>query len=332
MLTTNIILPSQLNVVKEEGHKGSYEIEGLYPGYGHTLGNSLRRIILSSLPGVAITSVKVKGADHEFATLEGVKEDVITMILNLKNVRFNMATDEPQTAKISVKGSKTVTAADIETPGGLEVTTPDLHIAEVTDSKTTLDIELVVEKGLGFVTKENMHDDKVNIGVIRVDAVFTPIRKVNYDVDNMRVGDRTDFNRLRINIETDGSLTAREALEDAIKIMLSQMRAILDLQEEDLVAPKEEVAEEAPVADTSSDDSENDEEQEEDMTDALKTRIDSIDFSTRTANSLAEANIRTLGGLVRKTESDLLDLDGIGDKGIEEIKSMLDTYGLALKQ
>jgi len=322
-----IVLPSELQVVNEDSLKGSYDIGGLYPGYGHTLGNSLRRIILSSIPGAAITAVKIKGADHEFATLEGVKEDVINILLHLKQVRFRVSTEGTQTASIKIKNVQKVTAADIEVSGGLEVLNPELYICEVTDKKAVLDIELSIDTGLGFVSKEKLHKDKVDIGTILVDAVFTPIRKVNYDVENMRVGDRTDFNKLRINIETDGTLTPKQALEDAIKIMLTQLRTILKLSEQEYEAL-------APVVDKKIDalgGTHDTGEESSDVIDVLKTRIDSVDFSTRTLNALTDANIRTLGGLVQKTEEDLLGFDGIGAKGIEEIKSILDDNGLALK-
>lgn len=320
-----IVLPSELQVVTEDNRKGTYDIGGLYPGYGHTLGNSLRRIILSSIPGAAITAVKIKGADHEFATLEGVKEDVINILLNLKQVRFRMASEGTATATLKIKDARLVTAADFETSGDLEILNPDHYICEVTDKKVGLDIEVTIDTGLGFVSKEKLHKDKVDIGTILVDAVFTPIRKVNYDVENMRVGERTDFNKLRINIETDGTLSPKQALEEAIKIMLTQLRTILKLSEQEYEALAPIVNNNAVKAGG------EDAEESSDVTDVLKTRIDSVDFSTRTLNALTDANIRTLGGLVQKTEEDLLALDGIGAKGIEEIKSILGDNSLALK-
>jgi DNA-directed RNA polymerase subunit alpha len=326
MEDSTILLPSQLKVVKEDDFNGTYDVEGLYPGYGHTLGNSLRRIILSSLPGAAITSLKIDGADHEYATLEGVQQDVITLLLNLKQVRFRLDTDEPQVAKISIKGAQKVTAADIETPGGLEVLNPEAFVGEVTDKKGGLTIEMTVERGLGFVSKENLKSgDKVDIGTIVVDAVFTPIRKVSYEVENMRVGDRTDHNRLRINIQTDGTLSPREALERSIKIMIRQLRSVLDLKEMMENIPVIEMPTVAAVAAESS-------EEEVDQTDVLKTRIESVELSTRTLNALNDASIRTIGGLTQKTEDDLLALDGIGNKGVEEIKDMLSGQNLALKE
>src|SRR5476649_2363717 len=225
-----IIMPSKPRVVLEEGNKGVFEIDGLSPGYGHTLGNSLRRIILSSLPGASITSIKIDGVNHEFQTLDGIKEDVIVMILNLKKTRFKMISDEAQTVTLSIKGPKEVTAGDIKTGGQVEVLNPELHIVEVT-GKVNLSIEMKIEKGLGFIAKEVFQKEKVDVGTIAVDAIFTPVRRVSYEVENMRVGDKTNHNRLRISIETDGTLSAKEALSRSIEIMINQLKAIIDFKE-----------------------------------------------------------------------------------------------------
>jgi len=209
----NIILPSKPSVIAEDNFSGVYEIDGLYPGYGHTLGNSLRRIILSSLPGFAITTIKIDGVNHEFSTIAGVKEDVITIILNLKRTRFKVIGDEAQTIYIKSKGLKDITAGDIQVPGQVEVMNKDQHIVTVTDKNVVLDIEITLEKGLGYMSKEVLKKDKVDIGIIATDAIFTPIRRVSYEVEQMRVGDRTDYNKLRVSLETDGSISPREALD-----------------------------------------------------------------------------------------------------------------------
>lgn len=318
----NIILPSKPRVVSENETKGVYEIDGLYPGYGHTLGNSLRRIVLSSLPGAAITSLKIDGVAHEFSTIAGVKEDVVLLLLNLKKVRFKMITDEPQTATISVKGSKKVTASDITSGSQLEVLNPELYLAELTDKSANLSIEMRVERGLGFVPRDVHAKDKVEIGTIAVDAIFTPIRRVSYEVENMRVGDKTNHNRLRIQIETDGTLSPREALENSIKIMIEQLAAIVDFSQ------NTEVSEEASSKEESSSDDTAD---KDDMSEVLKTRIDTLDFSTRILNALQNAGIRTLGGLARKKEEDLLEVEGMGEKGLQEIRRILGNYGITLK-
>jgi DNA-directed RNA polymerase subunit alpha len=318
-----IVLPSKPRIVKEEGVIGLYEIDGLYPGYGQTLGNSLRRIILSSLPGAAITEIKIKGVSHEFSTIPGVKEDVITMLLNIKKVRIKMLTDEPQTLSFKIKGPQKITAADIVAPGQIEVQNPDQYIAEVTDKGTELDVEMRVERGLGYVPKEVLQKNRVDIGVITLDSFFTPIRRVSYEVEDMRVGDRTNFNRLRIHIETDGTITPKEALEMSIETMIQQLRAIVGFKEEELpmsMTPANE--DQGPASDSKS---------KEIDTEFLKTRIEALGLSSRTLNALSNANVRTVGGLARKKEEDLLEIEGMGAKGIEEIKKALSHHGLTLK-
>lgn len=319
-----IILPSKPRVVSEDGQKGVYEIDGLAPGYGHTLGNSLRRIVLSSLPGAAITSVKIDGVSHEFSTIEGVKEDVVLILLHLKKIRFKMTTDESQIATLSVKGAKKVTAGDLQVSGQLEVLNPDLYIAELTDKSANLSIEVRVERGLGFMPREMHEKGKVEIGVIAVDAIFAPIRRVSYEVENMRVGDKTNHNRLRMLIETDGTITPREALERSIRIMIDQLSAIIGFTEE-----AADTTGASAVTASSNDESEAD--GKDDMSEVLKTRIDTLDLSTRTLNALTDAGIRTLGGLARKKKEDLLEVEGMGEKGIQEVKRVLANHGIAMK-
>ncbi|MFA6586193.1 MAG: DNA-directed RNA polymerase subunit alpha [Candidatus Paceibacterota bacterium] len=327
-----IIMPSKPRIVEEVDNKGIFEIDGLYPGYGHTLGNSLRRIILSSLPGASITSIKIDGISHEFQTMDGIKEDVIVMILNLKKIRFKMISDEPQMVTLSIKGPKEVIAKDVKTGGQVEILNPDLHIVEVT-GKINLNIEMKIEKGLGFVPKEILQKEKVDIGTIAVDGIFTPIRRVSYEVENMRVGDNTNYNRLRILVETDGTLTPRDAFIKSIEIMINQLKSVIGFKE-----PEEEVVKEekksARSASSTKDIIENEEggKKNDDFTDVLKTRTDSLDLSTRTLNALTAANIRTLGGLARKKREDLLEVEGIGEKGISEIKKVLSKFGLNLKE
>ncbi len=316
----SIVLPSKPKIVSEDQFTGTYEIDGLYPGYGHTLGNSLRRIILSSLPGAAITSVKINGVDHEFSTMAGVKEDVITILLNLKKIRIKMLTDISQTLILKVKGIKEVSAADIDAVGQVEILNSDAHIASVTDKNTDFNLEMTVERGMGYVSREILQKNRVDIGTISLDAIFTPIRRVSYEVENMRVGDRTDFNRLKIFIETDGTITPKDALETSIEIMINQLKSIVGFKEE---LEMSEVSTEE-VSTQHGDKIEADSE-------LLKTRIESIGLSARTLNALSSANIRTVGGLARKKERDLLDVDGLGAKGIQEIRGVLGGYGITLK-
>jgi len=328
MSDLNIILPSKLSIVSEVGTKGVYEIDGLYPGYGHTLGNSLRRIILSSLTGAAITSLKIDGVDHEFSVIDGVKEDVVTILLHLKQIRFRLNTDEPQKVSLNVKGPKHITAGDIEVSGQVEVLNKDLYIAEVT-GKNNISVEMTVEKGLGFIPKEMHQKTKNEVGVISLDAIFTPIRRVAYEVENMRVGDRTDHNRLRMTIETDGTLSPREALEKAITIMVEQLQTIVGFT----ISTQKNTGKDTEKKEGGSKEEKGEDEKGEgsEFTDILKTRIDTLDLSTRTLNALTGANIRTIGGVARKKKEDLLEIEGIGDKGIQEIKKVLGGYGITLK-
>lgn len=320
MTNIDVVLPSKPKVVLEKDFLGVYEIDGLYPGYGHTLGNSLRRIILSSLPGAAVTHVKIAGVNHEFSTIPGVKEDVITMILNLKRLRIKMTTDEPQTISFKLKGVKDVTGGDITVPGQVEILNPNLHIVSITDKATELDVEITVARGLGYVSKDVLQKERVDIGTIALDATFTPIRKVNYEVENMRIGDRTDFNRLKVTIETDGTITPHEALEMSIATMINQLKAIVGFKEEEIVEEKSEEKAEASTG-----------EKKELDTEFLKTRIETLGLSQRTSNALASANIRTVGGLVRKKEIDIENIEGLGPKGIQEIRKALSEFGITLK-
>lgn len=321
MADYTIHLPSKPRVVSEEGDSGVFEIEGLYPGYGHTLGNSLRRIILSSLPGVAITSVKISGVQHEFSSIDGVKEDVVTILLNLKKVRMRFSTDEPQMLTLKAKGEKVVTAADLDVPGQVEILTPNQVIATLTSKSASLEMEIRAEKGLGFMPKEMIEKNRVDIGTIALDGIFTPIRRASYEVENMRVGDRTDFNKLRISIETDGTVTPTEALTHSIEIMINQLKAIVGFKED---MPVEAEMPKAPLPNASAPKSEVDPE-------VLKTRIESLDISARTQHALTDANIRTVGGLARKKEKDLLEIEGLGSKGIQEIRKALGEFGITLK-
>ncbi len=328
MTETNIVLPSKPKIVEETSTKGTYEIEGLYPGYGHTLGNSLRRIILSSLTGAAITRVKIAGVAHEFSSIDGVKEDVINIILNLKKVRFSLTTDEPQVVTLKIRGENVVKASDIKLSGQVQLANPEQHLFTITHKETEVDMEITIEQGVGYVKKEDVEKDRVEIGAIALDAAFSPVVSANYDVEEMRIGDRTDFNRLTLMIQTDGTITPHEALEKSIEIMINQLRAIVGFKEDNIEIAshnkEREVAEEANKPVTIED--------KEALEDALKTRIESIELSQRTTNALVNANIRTIGGLIRKKEKDILDIEGLGNKGLEEIKSMLATLGLSLKE
>jgi DNA-directed RNA polymerase subunit alpha len=319
MSSHSIILPSKPRIVKEDVTSGVYEIDGLYPGYGHTLGNSLRRIILSSISGAAITALSIDGVKHEFSSIDGIKEDVIAIILNLKKTRFKLHGDDPQKATLHIKGAKTITAANIAAPSQLEIMNPEQYICESTVKDVDIAIEITVEKGLGYVPREVLQKEKADVGTIFLDASFTPIRRASYEVENMRVGDRTDHNRLRVTIETDGTVSPHEVLESSIHTMITQLQSIVGFRAEVIDMPKE-------VTSTVSNELES-----LDITDASKVKIEDLGLSTRTENALVTASIRTAGGVARKSEEELLSVDGLGEKGITEIKKALANLSLELK-
>jgi len=314
----HITLPSKPRIVSEEGVQGVYEIDSLYPGYGHTLGNSLRRIILSSLPGAAVTQVKIEGVPHEFATIDGVRESVMEILLNLKRVHFVLHGDEPQTISLTVKGSGEITAKNFKLPSQVEIKNPEQHICDLS-GKANIELEATIERGLGYVSREVLTREKVDIGTIALDATFTPIRRVNYEVENMRVGDRTDFNRLRILIETNGTIAPREALEKSIETMVHQLRAIIGFQESASAS-----ASFAAVAEIKKGGA-------VESMDASKVKVSDLGLSARITSALEEAGIKSAAGAARKTASALKEIDGIGDKAIEEISKALAEHGLTLK-
>ncbi len=303
-------LPSRTRVVSEEDQKAVYEIDGLYPGYGHTLGNSIRRILLSSLPGAAVTKVKIDGVSHEFANLSGALEDVITILLNIKQLRFKMHGDEPQVCTIDIKGQKDVKGKDIKCPAQLEVVNGDHHIVSLSDKSARFSAELTIERGIGFVPADELQKDKVSVGTLILDAIFTPIRRANYEVENMRVGDRTDFNRLRLIIESDGTITPREALKRTLSLMRRQIEVIESFEDEGG----------GSVAESSS-------EKEEAV-----SALDSLKISQRTKKALVAAGITTPEGLSAKSKEEILEIEGLGEKAVAEIKKALGKVDLSLRE
>lgn len=300
-----IILPAPIRIVSETEDKGVYEVDRLYPGYGHTLGNSIRRILLSSLPGAAVTKLKIEGVGHEFSTLDGVIEDLVTVLLNFKQLRFKLFGDEPEVATIDVKGPREVKGKDIKCPTQLEIVNKDQHLATLSDKNTHFAAEITVERGIGFVPAEELQKDKVAIGAMVLDAAFTPIRRANYEVENMRVGDRTDFNRLRLFIETDGTISPRVALSQGIKVMKEQLEVLENFE-------GSEESKESIVAEDSF--------------------FEQLKLSTRTTKALLNAGIANPQSLAEKTEEELLQLDGIGEKALSEIKKGLVKLNLSLRK
>lgn len=320
----SISLPQNPRYLKTGENSGKFEILGCYPGYGTTLGNALRRVLLSSLSGVAITSVKIKGASHEFSTISGISEDVVQIILNLKKIRFKMEGDESVKVTLSAKGEGKVTAKAIKCPGGVEVVNNDQVIATITDKKTELEMELEINRGLGYIPVEQQERENKEIGVIAIDAIYTPIRRVNYAVEDMRVGKKTDFNKITLDIETDGSVTPEEAFKRATEILVSQFSALMEisLEKEEGETKKEEVI--------SKEEKEAEEKKEE--KDPLKMKIEELKgLSNRTVNVLMENKLEKVRDIFKMTEDEIKELKGMGDKGIKEIKKAIGEFGLTLK-
>ena len=232
-----------IKTVSEDAKFGVFEVEGLYAGYGLTIGNAIRRALLSSLPGAAVTEIKIKNVPHEFSTLPGLKEDIVELALNFKRLRFRMHVDEPQVLALKVKGEKIVTAGDIETNTDVEIVNPEAILGTLTAKDAELDIEVKVERGLGYVPVEaRKTEGRLPIGTIAVDAIFTPVEKVNYTIEDMRVGDRTDYNRLRIEVTTDGTVSPSSAMHKSGNILKDHFEKLVAVEVKEFEAPKSEKA------------------------------------------------------------------------------------------
>lgn len=320
--------PEKPKIIEKGENKATFEIEACYPGYGITLGNAFRRVLLSSLPGAAITDVKIQGIQHEFSSIPHVIEDVIQIILNLKQVRFKLQTEGPVNVRIKAKGKKEVKAGDIQTIAGLEVSNKDAHIATLTDKKAELEIEIKVDSGLGYYPLENRKKEKLEVGQIAIDAIFGPVRRANYVVENMRVGEKTDYNRLVFNIETDGTITPKEAFLKAGQILVKQFKVFTFLEKKEkkkIIRTKIALAKEKkgkPV---------KKETVHKTVTEIAKQKISGLKISLRVIVALEAAGLKTIAGLMRKTEDDLKKIEGLGDKSIVEIKRAIGKLGLTLK-
>lgn len=288
-----------------------FTVQPLERGFGHTLGNSLRRVLLSSLPGAAITSVRIEGVPHEFTSIPGVREDVTDIILNLKNLVLKLDSEEPAILRLNVKGPADVKASDFEVPSEVEIINPDLHIAKLNE-EGKLEMEVTVETGRGYVSAERNKKPSSPIGAIPVDSIFCPIKRVTYNVENTRVGQRTDYDRLTLEVETNGSLSAKEAVSLAAKIVNEHMNLFMEQ------AP-EEAAETVFVT--------NKEEKDR----VLDSPIENLELSVRSYNCLKRQEIDTLDQLVNCSESDLLNIRNFGAKSIQEVKDKLTELNLSLK-
>ncbi len=328
-----ITLPEKPRIIKQEGNYAVFEIRACYPGYGLTIGNALRRVLLSSLVGCAITSVKISGVSHEFSTIPGVMEDVIEIILNLKKVRFRMYTDEPVRLTLKAEGEGEVRASEIKVTNDVEVVNKDAYIATITDKNAKLEMEIKVEKGIGYMPAEQQGEGKREIGDIAVDAIFTPVKKVNYKVENMRVGKMTNYNKLILEIETDGSITPEEAFKKAARLLVDHYNLFREVIKEEEEFEEEKVAtEEKAKAKERIEEEKKLEKAKKQKEDILKTPITDLGVSSRVLNVLGENKIRTVGGLAKKSEENLRKLPGMGDKGIKEIRKALGKFGLTLKE
>lgn len=281
----------------------TFVVKPLEPGYGNTLGNSLRRVLLSSINGAAIVAFKIDGVSHEFTSIEGVKEDVVDIMLNLKNIKFKAHTDSPVELRLEKTGAGTITAKDIKANAEMEVVNPDQIIATIDDDKTKFAMDIVVESGHGYKTIEEASEDRIHSDMIAVDAIFTPVLRVRYKVDNTRVGQVSNLDRLDLTIETDGSLSPREAFEQASAILANQYTALAGST----------TIEAAPALG----------EEAKDEASELHTSIEDLNLTARTTNALVNNDIRTVHDLVNLTEQDLRELKGFGSKALDEVKDKI---------
>ncbi|HXX33582.1 MAG TPA: DNA-directed RNA polymerase subunit alpha [Thermodesulfobacteriota bacterium] len=311
----DLIRPKRLELEKETltPFYGKFTAEPFERGFGITIGNSLRRILLSSLQGAAITSVKIDGVLHEFSAVPGAKEDITEIILNLKEVRLKLHTEGPKTIRVKAEGPKVLKAGDIITGDAVEILNPDHYVATLSrDGK--LSMEMVVKVGRGYVPAERNKEENQPIGTIPMDAIFSPIKKVNYTVTNARVGQITDYDKLTMEVWTDGSLSPEEAVAHAAKILKDQLSIFITFDEE----------EEAEISYS------EDEEEKEALNENLLRSVDELELSVRSANCLKHANIRLIGDLVQKTEAEILATKNFGRKSLNEIKEILSEMGLNL--
>lgn len=284
-------------------NEAEFVIEPLYANYGFTLGNSIRRVLLSSIRGGAIVAFRIEGASHEFTTIEGVKEDVVDIMLNIKNIRVKVHTDEPIELRLEKKGAGAITAGDIKTTADVEIINPEQVIATVDDPKKTVVIDFVAEAGRGYRTIEESSESRVHSDMIALDAMFSPVLRVRYKVDGTRVGQDTNLDKLRLIVETDGTVTPQNAFEEAAAILVNQYTA--------LAGSTTVTSAPAPGQQTASDD------------DELNTPIEELDLTARTANALINNDIRTVRDLVTLSEQDLRELKGFGSKALDEVKDKL---------
>lgn len=311
-----IPLPNRPVIVPAGENKYTLSLEPLYPGYGVTIGNALRRVLLSSLPGTAVTSVKIKFADHEFSTIPNVKEDVIQIILNLKQLKLKSFSSEPVKLQLKVKGEKVVTAADIIETDQVQVINKDLHIATIDNKNGELDMELTVEQGRGYVPVEARENEKLEVGVLAVDAIYTPIKSVFFDITHVRVGQITNFDKLTVTMETDGTMDGTEAFDIASHILVDHFSMLFG---SGLETKREE---DQAVTETSDMFDEEDEESTEDEAPG-ESDLDTVSLSNRAKNALIKNGISTVARLRELSNDEINNIPGLGKKTITEILTLL---------
>ena len=302
-MTKLIHNPALASIDDISANSSTFNIEPLHAGYGNTLGNSLRRVLLSSIEGGAVVAFRIEGVSHEFTTVPGVKEDVIDIMLNIKNIRLKVQSDEPVELRLEKKGAGAVTAGDIKTTSDVEITNPDQVICNIDDPKKSIVIDFVVESGRGYQTIEDSSAKRIHTDMVAIDAIFSPVLRVRYKVDNTRVGRETNLDKLSITVETDGSITPRQAFEEAAAILVNQYTALAGST----------VVESAPALGQEIDDDSSE----------LNTPIEELNLTARTANALVNNDIRTVHDLVTLSELDLRELKGFGSKALEEVKEKL---------
>jgi len=329
-----ITLPSKPKIIEKEKNKSVFVIDECYPGYGITLGNAFRRVLLSSLTGAAITGIKIKGVQHEFSTISHVIEDVVQIILNLKQIKIKLHVDSkeqiPFKASLKVKGEREVKAGDIKTTPELEIINKNAHIATLTNKKANLEMEMDIESGLGYLSIEQRKNKKLEIGKIAIDAIFSPVSKANYSIENVRVGERTDYDRIKFNIETDGSVTPKEAFLKAANILVDHYK-IFTLLDEKKKSVKKKVVASKKISKIKKSEEKIKQDKKDKKKDLTKIKIEELKISGRTNSALQEAGLKTIAGLLRKSEKDLRKIERMGDKGIVEIKRAIGKLGLTLK-
>lgn len=307
-----LFLPDHVEITAERGHEATFIIHPYHPGYGPTVGNALRRVLLSSLPGAAITHMKVEGVSHEFTALDGIKEDLVTLILNLKQVRLTSRSEQPVEIKLTVKGTKAVTAGDFKTPPEVEIVNPELPIATLTDKKASLTLTCTVEQGRGYVPSETRERETRDIGTVAIDAIFTPVQRVSFRIENARVGQATDYHKLFLTIATDGTIAPKDALKAAAAILRDHFTQLAGDFETMLTAERASEMPAATALPTLASEPEN--------------TLSLLQLPARVHNALERVGITTVEQVLDLSAEQIQDVPGLGEKAIADILKARDEY------